>query len=159
MDVYEQIEEMYAKKFKSKKTFGKKSIGDFHIDEHHAVNVKSNNVEKNNYSPNLISASRLLNYLSDDEKTLSFLFVNYKIVKGEVEIIDDTGLVPVEHLNWKCMTIQAQGKGVIQLSGELEIDKNQDKKAFMKGFKAALKVYINRERKKLDAMEIRADKI
>ncbi len=159
MDAYEQIEQIYAKKFKSKKTDGKKSIGDFMIDEHHAVNVKSNNVNKNNYSPNIISASRLLNYLSDENKKLSFIFVNYREVNGKLEIIDDTGLVPVENLSWNCLSIQAQGKGVIQLSGTLEINREQTKAMFMVGFKQALGVYIARERKKLDDMEKRASEI
>lgn len=49
-----------------------------------------------------------------------------------------SGLVPVQHLSWNCMTIQVQVKGVIQLSSELEINKRQTKAQFMKVSKEAL---------------------
>lgn len=124
------------------------------IDRSHPVNVKSNNVAKQNYSPNIISAWRLLTWLKDPKNELSFIFVDYEIsTAGTVEILRDTGLVPIEHLSWDCLTIQAQGKGVIQRCKPLKIDQSQDRPAFLKGLGVAYRAYVARERKKLAVVE------
>jgi hypothetical protein len=157
MDDYKHIEAEFARKHGAVADKTRKSIGDFVLggDENHPVNVKSNNVAKQNYSPNIISAWRLLDWLKADGHKLSFIFVDYEIVKetGAVRILKDTGLVPVENLSWACLSIQAQGKGVIQMSKAREIISSQDKKAFLNGLGAAYRVYVERERKKLIRIE------
>jgi hypothetical protein len=153
MDHYQEIEAEIAKKHGAVANETKKSIGDFKLDENHPVNVKSNNVAKQNYSPNIISAWRLLNWLKDQEHKLSFIFVDYEIDKnGKIKILKDTGLVPVEHLSWECLTIQAQGRGVIQMCKPRKIIK-QSKKAFLKGLIVAYREYVERENKKLARVE------
>lgn len=153
MDNYAHIEAEIAKKHGAVANETRKSIGDFMLDENHPVNVKSNNVAKQNYSPNIISAWRLLNWLKDDGHKLSFIFVDYELKTGGVRILRDTGLVPVENLSWACMTIQAQGRGVIQMSKPREIIPSQGKKAFLKGLGAAYREYVARERTKLVRVE------
>jgi len=154
MDDYRHIEATIAQKHGAVANETRKSIGDFLLDENHPVNVKSNNVAKQNYSPNIISAWRLLNWLKDDDHKLSFIFVDYEIKKtGVVQILGDTGLVPVESLSWACLSIQAQGLGVIQMSKARKIIPSQDKKAFLKGLGAAYREYVERERKKLVRVE------
>lgn len=149
MDIYEKIEEIYAKKFNSETT-SKKSLGDFFLELNHAVNVKSNNVDKNNYSPNLISAYRLFNYLKNENNKISFIFVDYSLNKdNKISIIKDSGLVLIEHIDWSCLSIQAQGNGVIQLVKPLKVNLNQTREQFMANFKINYKSYIERERKKL----------
>jgi hypothetical protein len=51
------------------------------------------------------------------------------------------------------MTIQAQGRGVIQMSGPREIIPSQGKRAFLKGLGAAYRDYVERERTKLARVE------
>lgn len=155
MDIYEKIEALYAQKFNSNTT-SKKALGDFQLSEDHAVNVKSNNVDKDNYSPNLISASRLLKYLSIPTNHLSFIFVDYQIDNTDgqdFKILKDSGLVPVEHIDWSCLSIQAQGNGVIQLSKALTINPEQTRAQFMEGLKLAYQVFIDKERLKLARLE------
>ncbi|GAO27840.1 hypothetical protein JCM15548_14697 [Geofilum rubicundum JCM 15548] len=113
------------------------------------VNVKSNNVDKNNYSPNIISAKRLIKWLKQNGNELYFIFVNYKKTDDGVIVIDDSGLIPVQHINWECLTIEAQGWGVIQMVGELKIDKNQDMKGFFRGMKTAYEKYMDKETRKM----------
>ena len=115
MDDYRTIEIETAKKHGATVKGTRKSIGDFLLDDdiQKPVNVKSNNVAKNNYSPNIISAKRLIKWLEQDENQLYFIFVNYKKTDKGVEVINDSGLVPVEQLSWDCLTIEAQGWGVI----------------------------------------------
>ena len=150
MDNYETIEDIYAKKYNSETT-ARKSIGDFFLNDTHAVDVKSNDLNKNNYSPNIISASKIEKWLTEG-KNLSLIFVDYVIVGGEMQIKKDTNLIPIQHISWECLTIQAQGKGVIQKSKPLVI-KECSKEEWLKSLAKEYLVFINRERKKLDKLE------
>lgn len=151
MDDYRSIEVQTAKRHGATAKGTRKSIGDFLLDDNiqRPVNVKSNNVDKNNYSPNIISAKRLINWLQQDGNELYFIFVNYKKTNKGVEVINDSGLVPVQHISWNCLTIEAQGWGVIQMVGELKIDKTQDMKGFFSGMKTAYEKYIDKETRKM----------
>lgn len=152
MDDYIQIEIEVAKKHNAVGRGTKKSIGDFLLndDPSHPVNVKSNNVHKQNYSPNIISAKRLIEWLKDDSHKLYFIFADYKITEKGPEIITDSGLIPIEHISWDCLSIEAQGWGVIQMCKPLKIDKSQDRKGFLKGMKVAYEKYILKETKKMN---------
>jgi hypothetical protein len=151
MDDYRTIEIKTAEKYGATAKGTRKSIGDFLLNDNiqKPVNVKSNNVDKKNYSPNIISAKRLIKWLQQDGNQLYFIFVNYRKTKSGVEVINDSGLVPIEHLSWNCLTIEAQGWGVIQMSGVLEIDKTQDLKGFFHGMKIAYEKYMDKESRKM----------
>ncbi len=150
MDDYRRIEVETAKKHGATAKGTKKSIGDFLLgdDIRMPVNVKSNNISKSNYSPNIISAKRLIKWLQQDGNQLYFIFVDYKKTDEGLEVIDDSGLVPVQHISWNCLTIEAQGWGVIQMSGALEIDETQDFDGFFCGMKKAYEKYIDKEAQK-----------
>ena len=151
MDDYRRIEIETAMKHGATAKGTRKSIGDFLLNDdlQKPVNVKCNNIAKHNYSPNIISAKRLIKWLQQDGNRLFFIFVNYKKTDKGLEVIDDSGLVPVEHLSWNCLTIEAQGWGVIQMSGDLEIDETQDLKGFFRGMKKAYEKYIDKETQKM----------
>lgn len=151
MDDYRAIEVQIAQTYNANAKGTRKSIGDFLLDDDikKPVNVKSNNVDKNNYSPNIISAKRLINWLQEDGNELYFIFVNYRKVGKRIELIGDSGLVPVHKISWDCLSIEAQGWGVIQLVGDLIIDENQDKMGFFRGMKIAYEKFIEKETKKM----------
>jgi len=152
-DAYEKIEEYFASKY-SANTTSRKNIGDFYLSEKHPVNVKSNNVDKKNFSANVISASKLYDFLTKDaENQLSFIFADYKIEDGKVVPLRDSGLIPVEHISWECLSIQAQGLGVIQKKSDLIIDPAQTREKFLEGLRAAYAVFIRKEREKLMKLE------
>lgn len=154
MDIYQAIEVEIAKKYNAVAKGTKKSIGDFLLENsiHRPVNVKSNNIHKKNYSPNIISAKRLIEWLKDDGNELFFIFVDYEIDDKGLKIIKDSGLIPIQHINWNCLTIEAQGWGVIQMCRPLEIDKEQSLKGFLKGMKIAYEKYLNKEAKKVEVI-------
>src|SRR5438552_16931483 len=120
MDAYEQIQVLMAKKH-LRGTTTRKAIGDFMLSDNHAVNVKSNNVDKQNYSPNMISIKKMHEWVFEKRKDLSFLFVDYSESGGELKILKETGPVPIEHLCWDCLSIEAQGYVVIQMNSTLKI--------------------------------------
>ncbi|MCE7924758.1 MAG: hypothetical protein DYG98_17045 [Haliscomenobacteraceae bacterium CHB4] len=57
--------------------------------------------------------------------------------------------MPVHNLSWNCLTIEAQGWGVIQMYKPFEIDKDQDLKGFFRGMKNAYDIYMDKETKKM----------
>jgi hypothetical protein len=152
MDDYIQIEIELAAKHGATAKGTKKSIGDFLLDDNikRPVNVKSNNVAKNNYSPNIISAKRLIEWLKIDGNELYFLFVNYTKDENGIKIVSDSGLIPVHHLSWDCLSIEAQGWGVIQMCKPLKVNENQDLKGFLKEMKVAYEKFMNKESKKME---------
>ena len=148
MDTYSSIEKLIADQH-GKKLGTRKAIGDFMLTDSHAVNVKSNNVEKQNYSPSMMSIQRMHKWVFEDRHDLSFIFVDYKQRQdGTQEILKITEPVPIEQISWDCLSIEAQGYGVIQMCRPRNIVPGQTKAVFYKGFLLAYKKYLLKEAKK-----------
>lgn len=147
MEAYRKIEDLMAALY-GKSTTSRKAIGDFMLEDDHAVNVKSNNVTKQNYSPNMISIKKMHQWVFEDRKELSFIFVDYEEEGDDLRILKKTDLIPIEHISWDCLSIEAQGYGVIQKVGDLITNSSQTKRDFYKGFLAAYEKYRRKEHKK-----------
>jgi len=147
MDAYSKIEKLVAEKY-GKPMTSRKAVGDFMLAHNHAVNVKSNNVEKQNYSPNMISIKKMHKWVFEDRNDLSFVFVDYEEDGEDLKILNESDLIPIEHISWDCLSIEAQGYGVIQRVGPLKIVAAQTKRDFYKGFLAAYQKYRKKEHKK-----------
>lgn len=147
MDAYSKIEKLIADKY-GKDTTTRKAVGDFMLAENHAVNVKSNNVAKQNYSPNMISIQKMHKWVFEGRNDLSFIFVDYEEQGADLQILSESEPIPIEHISWDCLSIEAQGYGVIQKVGPLKIVPDQTKRDFYKGFLAAYAKYRQKEHKK-----------
>jgi hypothetical protein len=147
MDAYSRIEKMMADKY-GKSTTTRKAVGDFMLADNHAVNVKSNNVAKQNYSPNMISIKKMHKWVFEERNELSFIVVDYEEQGDDLKILSESDLIPIEHINWDCLSIEAQGYGVIQKIGPLKTIKDQTKRDFYKGFLVAYEKYRQKEHKK-----------
>jgi hypothetical protein len=147
MDAYSRIEKLMADKY-GKPMTTRKAVGDFMLADDHAVNVKSNNVAKQNYSPNMISIKKMHEWVFEERNDLSFIFVDYEEKGDQLKVLSESDLVPIERISWECLSIEAQGYGVIQRVGPLKIVKGQTKRDFYKGFLAAYEKYRKKERKK-----------
>lgn len=147
MDTYQRIEEIVASMY-GRPTTTRKAVGDFMLSESHAVNVKSNNVEKQNYSPNMIAIQKLHDWVFEGRKQLSFIFVDYREENGELKILNEIKLIPVEQISWACLTIEAQGVGVIQRNKPLIVNPAQTMHEFYMGFKTAYQKFLDKEAKK-----------
>lgn len=155
MDVYKQVEKEIALKHGAVADGTRKSIGDFLLNNNikQPVNVKSNNLAGKSYSPNIISAMKLIKWLQQEGNELYFIFVDYNITDGKLQIVRDTGLKAVQNISWNCLTIEAQGWGVIQMCKPLEVDMNQDLKGFFRGMKQAYETYMAKEVKKVEIIK------
>jgi len=155
MDYYKEIEVKIANKHGAEAKESRKSIGDFFLEGNLSkpVNVKSNNLDKKNYSPNIISAKKLILWLKQEGNELYFIFVDYKIIEDKIEVIKDSGLIPFYQLSWNCLTIEAQGWGVVQMCKPLEINKEQDIKGFFKEMRVAYEKYMAKEANKVEKIK------
>lgn len=147
MDAYSQIEKMVRDKY-GKNATTRKAIGDFMLTDSHAINIKSNNVAKQNYSPNMISIKKMHEWVFEQRHELSFVLVDYKEEDGKLIVLKESSLIPIEHISWECLSIEAQGYGVIQMCRPLKTNSNQTKAEFYRGFLAAYEKYRQKEVKK-----------
>ncbi|HMO25192.1 MAG TPA: hypothetical protein PKB10_02905 [Tepidisphaeraceae bacterium] len=147
MDTYSSIEKLVADQY-GKPLGARKAIGDFMLSETHAVNVKSNNTAKQNYSPNMISIQKMHKWVFEDRNDLSFVFVDYRMEAGAAVVIRQSELVPIELIDWQCLTIEAQGYGVIQMCRKLIVVPTQTKAVFYRGFLDGYVKYLAKERRK-----------
>jgi hypothetical protein len=154
MDTYQKIEEAVASRY-GMTTTTRKAVGDFMLSETHAVNVKSNNLKKSNYSPNIISIKKLHDWVFEKRNQLSLIFVDYIESNGNFEIVNETNLIPIEKISWSCLTIEAQGYGVIQKNADLVVNWNQTMCEFYEGFMMAYKKFMDKEKRKHEAFSSR----
>jgi hypothetical protein len=96
------------------------------LDDDHAVNVKSNNLAKQNYSPNIISIKKMHEWVFEKKKQLSFIFIDYEVVGDDLKIVKETEPIPIENISWDCLSIEAQGYGVIQKISDLVVVRRTD---------------------------------
>jgi len=75
-----------------------KSIGDFFLDNYTAVNIKTVDTSKNFHMPNLVSAKKAFDFLSNHQNRLMFLFVKYHRENDQI-IIDAINLMDLNKIN------------------------------------------------------------
>lgn len=75
------------------------------------------------------------------KKDISFVFIDYEEEGDNFTILKESGLIPIEKISWNCLSIEAQGYGVIQKTGPLITNPEQTKKDFYLGFLTAYKKY------------------
>lgn len=96
------------------------------------VDVKTHNKSTRFNMPNLISVERLARFYEDDSNFFVILLIEYEIKENKAEF-DSAKLIPIEFLQWDCLTIGALGWGQIQIanSSYINIDANITRKEWM----------------------------
>ncbi|MCA9980767.1 MAG: hypothetical protein KDD89_08040 [Anaerolineales bacterium] len=89
------------------------------------VDVKTHRQDTRFNMPNLTSVERLSRFYEDDHNVFVILMVQYALHNTHVEITDVT-FVPIEFLDWECLTIGALGWGQIQIANSNRIIINPD---------------------------------
>jgi hypothetical protein len=96
----------------------------------------------------MISIKKMHKWVFEERNELSFIFVDYDEQGDDLKILSESDLIPLEHISWDCLSIEAQGYGVIQKIGPLRTIKAQTKRDFYKGFLVAYEKYRQKEHKK-----------
>lgn len=101
-------------------------------DNYFIFDIKTHNRDTDFNMPNLTSVARLSQFYKDDKNFFVILLAEYKVLDFRVRF-DAVRLIPIEHLNWDCLTIGALGWGQIQIANAriVHIDRNQSRKNWM----------------------------
>ncbi len=82
--------------------------------------------------PNLTSVERLARFYESDSNYFVLLLVKYSL-EGTHVVISDVNFVPIEFLDWDCLTIGALGWGQIQIanSNRIIVKRHNSRKQWM----------------------------
>ena len=118
---------------------------------YYLIDVKTHNTTTQFNMPNLTSVHRLSRFYEDDRNYFIILLVEYAVENGALKF---TGVrfVPIEHLQWSCLTIGALGWGQIQIANAntIHIDRNNTRKEWMLSLCDQLDVFYPKEIAKIE---------
>lgn len=108
----------------------KDKLGNYYV-----VDVKTHREETAFNMPNLTSVDRLARFYEDDANFFVMLMVKYSVTGTKVKA-SKVHFVPIEYLQWSCLTLGALGAGQIQIanSNHIEIDSTKTRRAWMLEF-------------------------
>jgi len=87
---------------------------------YHVIDVKTHRLETKFNMPNLTSVERLSRFYEDDKNYFVLLMVSYDVSDLKI-VARDVKFVPIEYLDWECLTIGALGWGQIQIANSNNI--------------------------------------
>lgn len=117
-------------------SFARRAMADFAFTDtdgfYYVVDNKTHNLDTAFNMPNLTSVERLTRFYEDDNNYFTLLMVAYKVEQDALKA-KVCHFVPIEHLDWECLTIGALGWGQIQIanSNRISINKKQTRKSWM----------------------------
>lgn len=118
------------------KKFARRSMEDLAFEDadgnYYAVDVKTHNVGTDFNMPNLISVRRVAKFLEEPTNNFCLLKIDYSQTDIE-KPVQKVHFVPIEHLDWSCLTLGALGWGQIQIADArtVTIDRSQTRKSWM----------------------------
>ncbi len=131
-------------------SFARRSMADFAFtdkdDFYYVVDNKTHNLDTKFNMPNLTSVERLARFYEDDSNYFILLLIAYKVVNDKLKV-KSCRFVPIEHIDWKCLTIGALGWGQIQIanSNNIVINPKQTRKKWILGLCDRLEEFYPKE--------------
>ncbi len=116
--------------------FARRAMADFAFEDindfYYIVDNKTHNLATKFNMPNLTSVERISRFYQEPKNYFTLLITSYE-VKNETIVASDCLFIPIEHLQWDCLTIGALGWGQIQIanSNNIIVDRNQTRKQWM----------------------------
>jgi hypothetical protein len=108
-------------------SFARRSMADLAFEDvtgnYYVVDIKTHNLNTNFNMPNLTSVERLARFYGDNKNHFVLLLVSYKAGVDKLTF-DNCVFVPIEYLDWSCLTLGALGWGQIQISNSNIINVN-----------------------------------
>jgi hypothetical protein len=118
---------------------------------YYVVDVKTHRTDTAFSMPNLTSVERLARFYADDTNYFVVMMVNYHIEATRPHVTQ-VMFVPIEFLDWECLTIGALGWGQIQIANAncITISPQYPRKKWMLQLCDALLEFYPREIAKID---------
>ena len=127
------------------------------------VDVKTHREDTRFNMPNLTSVDRLTRFYESDTHVFALLLIRYSI-QGTTLSVSRVTLVPIEFLDWDCLTVGALGWGQIQIANANHVhvrDRYSRKEWMLQLCDAMIEFYpreIDKIRNRMDRFaEVRAD--
>ncbi len=120
-------------------------------DNYFVVDVKTHNRNTHFNMPNLTSVERLARLYEDDSNFFMVLLAEYTTESGSI-VFDSVRLIPIEHLEWSCLTIGALGWGQIQIANAniVHVNRQTTRKKWMLELCNALEIHYPKEISKIE---------
>lgn len=107
--------------------FARRAMADLAFEDtaglYYIVDVKTHRLSTKFNMPNLTSVERLARFYEDDKNHFVLLMIAYD-VNGVRAVVENVTFVPIEFLDWDCLTIGALGWGQIQIANSNRITVN-----------------------------------
>lgn len=135
-------------------TFARRAMADLAFSDHagayYIVDVKTHRTDTRFNMPNLTSVERLARFYEDDSNYFALLFIAYSVEVNRL-VFTRVHFVPIEYLDWRCLTIGALGWGQIQIanSNNLMITPHYPRRTWMLEMCDALLEFYPREIQKI----------
>lgn len=146
--------EKYCKSYSSE--FARRAMADLAFEDHddfyHIIDVKTHRLDTKFNMPNLTSVERLSRFYESDKNYFILLMVSYEVNDLNVSV-RDVKFVPIEYLDWNCLTIGALGWGQIQIanSNNISLNKSPNRAKWMIELCDALLLFYPKEISKIDS--------
>jgi hypothetical protein len=105
-------------------TFARRAMADLAFrdidDNYYIVDVKTHRTDTKFNMPNLTSVERLTRFYEDDKNYFVLLMARYSF-NEMVAQFSEVIFVPIEFLDWRCLTVGALGWGQIQIANSNRI--------------------------------------
>jgi len=135
-------------------SFARRSMADLAFEDinenYYVVDIKTHNLNTNFNMPNLTSVERLARFYGDSKNYFVLLLVSYVIQDDQLHF-DKCLFVPIEHLDWSCLTLGALGWGQIQIANSniLNVELTNTRKKWMLQLCDALDLFYPNEISKI----------
>lgn len=116
--------------------FARRAMADLAFEDkdgnYYVVDVKTHRLDSKFNMPNLTSVERLARFYENDKNYFIVLKADYKVKNTKV-IIKKINFIPIEFLDWDCLTLGALGWGQIQIanSNNVSINVKNSRKKWM----------------------------
>ena len=119
-------------------------------DNYYLIDVKTHNTSTQFNMPNLTSVHRLARFYEDDRNFFVILLIEYSVENGHLTFTS-AHFIPIEHLEWSCLTIGALGWGQIQIANSniVNVNRNNTRVDWMLSLCDVLDIFYPKEIEKI----------
>lgn len=120
------VGETYCLNYSSE--FARRAMADLAFEDHekcyYRVDVKTPRTSTKFNMPNLTSVERLARFYEDDRNYFVILYIGYD-VQGLRVVVTDVKLIPIEFMDWECLTLGpwVGGKSRLQMPTESSLSR------------------------------------
>jgi hypothetical protein len=135
-------------------SFARRSMADLAFEDinenYYVVDIKTHNLNTNFNMPNLTSVERLARFYGDNKNYFVLLLVSYTIQDEQLNF-EKCLFIPIEYLDWSCLTLGALGWGQIQIANSniLNVELSNTRKKWMLQLCDALDLFYPNEISKI----------